>query len=88
MRKNKLFWYQLANKKFAYYYVPNTLKNTRIKFNDPYRSEKRKKTKTLFGKYKTLGKWHYAISVKPSLYPVIGFDIKSHIIFTTDGFQA
>ncbi|HBS85475.1 MAG: hypothetical protein A2W91_16845 [Bacteroidetes bacterium GWF2_38_335] len=88
MRKKKLFWCELANKKFAYYYVPSTLKNPRITFNYPYSSEKRKKkTKILFGKYKSLGKWHYAISAKPSLSPFIGFDIKSHIFFTTDGFQ-
>lgn len=89
MRKKGLFWYELSNRKFAYYYVPATLKNPKIKFSYPYSSEKRKKkTKSLFGKYKSLGKWHYAISARPTLSPFVGFDLKSHLIFTKDGFQA
>lgn len=88
MRKKRLFWYELANRKFAYYYTPSTLKYPKIRFSYPYSGEKRrKKTKSLFGKYKSLGNWHYAISVKPTLYPFVGFDLKSHIIFTTDGFK-
>lgn len=89
MKQRRLYWYELSNKKFAYYYVPNTLRNNRITFNYPYRgNHKKKKTKTLFGKYKSLGNWHYAISSKPSLFPFIGFDLKSHLIFTTNGYQS
>lgn len=87
MRQNRLFWYKLANKKFAYFYVPSTLDNHKIKFEYPYRGNRRKKTKSLFGKYKSLGNWHYAISAKPSLFPFIGFDLKSHIIFTKNGYE-
>jgi hypothetical protein len=89
MKQRRLYWCELSNKKFAYYYVPNTLPNNRITFHYPYRgNHKKKKTKTLYGKYKSLGNWHYAISSKPSLFPFIGFDLKSHLIFTTNGYQS
>jgi hypothetical protein len=44
-----------------------------------------KKRKTIGGTYLNIGYWHYGISVKPLLSPILGYSIKSHIIFTSDG---
>lgn len=88
MKSRGLYWYELANRRFAYFYVPNTLESPKIKFQFPFRGQKGKiKTKSLFGKYKELGKWHYAISARSSITPFTGFELKSHIVFTDNGFK-
>jgi hypothetical protein len=87
MREKRLFWYEMSNKKYAYYYTPNILFKDRVKFEYPYREKRKTKTKSLLGKYKSFGKWHYALSFKPILNPITGFSIKSHLLFTENGFQ-
>lgn len=59
----------------------------KVKFEFPHRTVDRSKTKNLIGKYKKLGKWHFAISAKPMLTPQLGFNLKSHIAFTDDGYN-
>lgn len=88
--KNKGLWkYELANKQFAYYYRQYLLKNDTVEFRFPYRSNKsRPKRKSLLGNAKNVGKWHFAMSAKPLLFPYVGYSLKSHLIFTEDGFKA
>ena len=34
-----------------------------------------------------MGKWHYAMSAQPILAPILCYSLKSHIVFTGDGFS-
>jgi len=88
-RKKRLNWYELANKNLAYYHTTESLPSSKVSFSYPFRSKKAKdKKKNLFGKYLTVGKWHFAVSVKPMLSPYLGFNVRSHIVFTSDGLKA
>lgn len=87
MKNRGMFWYEMSNKRLAYYYTPANLNSFKTKFQYPFRKNNKFKTKNLLGKHKSIGKWHYAVSVKPILSPVLAFSLKSHITFTTDGFN-
>ena len=87
MKNRGMFWYEMANKRFAYYYTPANLTSLKVKFEYPFRNKNKFKTKNLIGKHKDLGKWHFAVSIKPILFPVLGYSLKSHITFTEDGFK-
>ena len=84
MRSRRLSWYLLANGKPAYYFTTKSPFHGKIVFNLPLSGKKKKKLLT--GNYLSLGRWHYAISAQPILTPVLGYSVKSHILFTTDGF--
>lgn len=79
-------WYELANNNLAYYHTNASLPSSKVDFTYPF-SEKKKK-KQLFGKYLTVGKWHYGLSVRVVLHPFIGFKIKTHIVFSENGSKA
>ncbi len=84
MKNSGLFWYELANKRQAYFYP----QKKKISFEYPLREERRrKKLKDLVGRYLTLGKWHFAISSRAITTHILGYSLKSHIIFTSDGFR-
>lgn len=86
-RNNKLNWYELANKNLAYYHTVESLPTSKVNFSYPYRPATTKpKLKSLYGKHFD-NKWHFAVSVKPILTPYLGFNVKSHIVFTTDGLK-
>lgn len=87
MKNRGMFWYKMSNKQLAYFYTPANLDTQKTKFQYPYREKYKIKTKNLIGKYLSVGKWHYAISAKPILSPILAFSLKSHIIFTTNGFD-
>jgi hypothetical protein len=85
-KEKQFLWYDLANKNIAYYHTPTSLPSSKVDFTYPFNNTKKKKQ--LFGKYLTVGKWHFAVSVKPVLHPSIGFHLKSHIVFSKSGFKA
>lgn len=87
MKNRGMFWYEMSNKKLAYYFTPANLNNGKVSFEYPYRKINKLKTKNLIGIYKRKWKWHYAVSVKPILTPILGFSLKNHLAFTNDGFQ-
>lgn len=87
MKNRGMFWYEMSNKKLAYFYTPANLQSLKVKFEFPFRKGPKAKTKNLIGVYKKIWKWHYAISVKPILSPILGFSLKSHLTFTKDGFE-
>lgn len=88
MKSKGLFWYEMANKKQAYFYPLWKLKKNKVSFEYQYRTGRRKKkTKSVVGKYLTLGNWHFALSSKPILFPTVGYSLKSHITFTKNGFE-
>ncbi len=76
--------YEMSNKKIAFY-LPKYSNLEKISFTYPY--SKKKKLKSIVGKFENIGSWHYAISLQTITFPFIGFSLKSHIIFTHDGFK-
>ncbi len=86
LKLKQLYWYDMANKNIAYYHTCTSLPTTKVKFDYPY--SRRSKTKNLFGKHLDIGKWHFAISARSALGPILGFYLKSHLIFTKRGYEA
>lgn len=86
MKNRGMFWFEMANRRLAYFYTPANLSSLKVRFSYPFRKSGYK-TKNLLGIYKKTQKWHYAVSVKPVMFPLVGFSLKSHLTFTTDGFQ-
>lgn len=84
MRERGLSWHNMANRKIAYYFTRKT--DPKIKFEYPRRSSKKNKSKQIFGKHLS-SFWHFALSTKPVLTPQLAFSLKSHIVFTTDGYK-
>lgn len=88
MSDRGLLWHEDAAQMKIYYYPisnPAAFKiRYKLNFNNPLEKEKRK---SLVGDYLDLGNWHFGISAKPTLWPIVGYNIKSHIVFTTDGVQ-
>src|SRR5690606_13133904 len=74
--------YEMSNKRFAYY-LPIYEKIQKIKFTYPYSTKS--KLKTIQGKFEEIGKWHYGASVQPIIFPFVGFSLKSHLLFSSDG---
>lgn len=87
MQNRGMYWYEMANKKNAYYFTLGNLPLQKVKFQFPHRKRGKFKTKNLIGKHKTLGMWHFSISAKPILSPMLAFSLKSHIAFTSNGFN-
>ena len=86
-RNNRLWKHEMSNKKLAYY-LPNYNDLKPISFRYPYSDPKKKdKRKSILGKFEDIGMWHYAVSVQTCLFPIVGFSLKSHLIFTNDGFN-
>jgi len=87
MKDRGMFWYEMSNKQLAYYFTPSNLSGLKVKFEFPHRISRKIKSKKLIGKYKKLGTWHFAVSTKPILFPSLAFSLKSHIVFTNDGYK-
>ncbi|MCA9407823.1 MAG: toll/interleukin-1 receptor domain-containing protein [Candidatus Omnitrophica bacterium] len=87
IKSRGLFWETLASKNLAYFYTPKILPSSKIKFEYPHRKKRKFKTKNLIGRYLTLGQWHFAVSNKTILHPNVCFSLKSHLVFTHDGFK-
>jgi len=84
MKARGLRWHDMSNKKMAYFFTKQI--SPVVKFQYIRRDKKIYKRKSIYGKYLD-SFWHYAISAKPVLTPQLAFSLKSHIIFTTDGFN-
>ena len=84
MKNRKMMWYELANKKYAYYYTTANLSSRKVNYEYPHKIIK-EKTKNLIGQYQGTYMWHFAISIKTILKPHVAFSLKNHITFTNDG---
>lgn len=84
MRERDLYWHNMANNKPAYYFTRKFAPT--IKFQYRHRSKKAIKKKNIFGKHLS-SYWHFALSAKPVLTPQLAFSLKSHIVFTKDGYN-
>lgn len=79
---------ELSGRKYVFYQPKYGHKFPYIEFDYPPATMAKNKRKTLGGTYKrNSGYWHYGISLLPVLFPYIGASIKSHLVFTTDGFK-
>lgn len=87
MKQRRMFWYEMANKKLAYYYTTQNLTTKKVSFDFLFKNKNKvkPKKKNLIGKHLELGLWHYAVSVKPTLSPFLCYSLKNHICFTNDG---
>jgi hypothetical protein len=77
---------KLSGRKFAYF-RPKYNEKESVSFFYPFSSQKKPKRKQIFGRFGKIGFWHYAVSPKTILFPFVGFSLKSHIVFTTNGVQ-
>ncbi|MHB9142549.1 MAG: hypothetical protein ACYC25_11800 [Paludibacter sp.] len=85
MKNRGMFWYEMSNKRLAYYYTTSNLTTLKVRYQFLYRNQNKFKNKNLIGKPNSKGRWHYAISVKPIITPILGFSLKNHLAFTDDG---
>lgn len=87
MRNRGMYWYEMANKKLAYFFTTDNLPSQKVTFDFLFKNKTktRPKKKNLIGKYLELGFWHYAISMKPTITPFLGYSLKNHLCFTVDG---
>jgi len=87
---SNLFWQKgrwkakLSGKKLAFY-RPKLNDKESISFFYQFSAQKKPKRKQIFGKFENIGFWHYAVSPQAILFPIVGFSLKSHIVFTTNG---
>lgn len=86
MRKRGMSIYEMSGRRFAYYRQVYDLKHTQIEIS-PRKNKKRSKKKAITGKHKSYI-WHYALSARILTSPLIGYDLKSHIVFSSDGKEA
>ena len=83
-----MFWYEMSNKKLAYYFTPANLNTGKVRFEYPYRIINKTKTKNLIGIYKKKGNGIMLSLLSQSPYPLSGLiSLKNHLVFTNDGFQ-
>ena len=75
----------ISNKRLAFYRERGKTRFRDEEIYYKFSSQQKPRHKRLGGKYLDKGSWHYAISVKPLLFPVIGVSIQSHLLFTSDG---
>ncbi len=86
MRKRGMLIYEMSGKRYAYYKQVYDSKHRLIEIT-PSKNKKRSKKKAITGKHKNYI-WHYALSARILTHPLVGYDLKSHIVFTTDGKDA
>jgi hypothetical protein len=76
-----LLVYKMSNNIRAYYLLRKD-ESKKVQFFYPDTStKKRKNINGIFNEFY----WHYAVSLRTILSPFVGFSIKSHLIFTSDG---
>lgn len=83
MKSKRASWYELSAKRSCYYYSVGVKDKVSFVIND------NKKTKNLIGHYKISplesGYWHFGITAKALIDPILCFSLKSHILFSNDG---
>lgn len=77
---------ELSGKKKAFYYPKYGDKFPKITFEFPKPTTTKAKKKALGGKFKDKC-WHYSVSLKAMLSPYVGVSVKSHLVFSSDGYN-
>lgn len=86
MRKRGMLIYEMSGRRFAYYKQVYDFKHKQIEIS-PRKNKIRAKKKAITGKHKNYI-WHYALSARILAQPLVGYDLKSHIVFSSDGKEA
>lgn len=82
--KNKgLFIYEMSGKRYAYYQPVFDSKH-HYGYLKKQTKNNQNRRKYITGKYKE-NIWHYALSTRIMIKPILGYDLKSHIVFSKDG---
>lgn len=81
MREGGLFWYELSSKRICYFYPKGKKDKVRFEYDG-----NQKKQKNLIGNFKD-AYWHFGITAKVVLSPELGYILKSHILFSDDGYN-
>jgi hypothetical protein len=91
LRARKVPVFTFANKASAFYFLKGQVPEDRVWFRRPNDT---RSYRDVIG-FKTIGRgegipsalryWHYALEAKPSTHPVVGFTMKSHVLFSDDG---
>lgn len=94
MRKRGMMHYEMSGKRYAYYRQVEDLKDKQAEnmkhkmyIIPSIKKKKRPKKKAITGKHKSVI-WHYALSARVLTYPLVSYDLKTHIIFTSNGKDA
>jgi len=92
MRSRQFPEYELSNRTRCFWFQKNAIPDDTIHFTGV---DGRRTTRQVVG-FKSLKVtkdglipkryWHYGFQAKSSLYPFVGFCLKSHVLFTNDGF--
>jgi hypothetical protein len=92
MRSRQLPEYELSNRTRCFWFQKNAVPDDTIHFSGV---DGRRTTRQVVG-FKSLKAtkdglfpkryWHYGFQAKVSLYPFVGFCLKSHVLFTNDGY--
>ena len=92
MRSRQFPEYELSNRTKCFWFQKNAVRDDTIHFTGV---DGRRTTRQVVG-FKSLKAtkdglipkryWHYGFQAKASLYPFVGFSLKSHVLFTNDGF--
>jgi len=82
MFRNGLSRHKMAGKQDCFFYKLDKTKAVKVRADYPGG----KTLRTLFGKFFD-DSWHFGISFKVLLEPFLCYSIKSHLIFTTNGFN-
>ena len=83
LKEKGLLVYEMSGKRYAYYQpIYNGIhRNINLNCKTRYNRTRRKQ---ITGKFKDYF-WHYALSTRILTSPILGYDLKSHIVFTKDG---
>jgi hypothetical protein len=90
MRKRGLLLHEMANSACSFYFVKDQLEKDKINFIGIEGKPAHRKIMG-FRRMKTrdgvdrMRHWHYAISAKPQLYPVLSYSVRGHVLFSDDG---
>ncbi len=78
-----MYWYELSSRRQCYYFPIGRKDKVVFRYFD------KKKTKNLLGKFKIneikSGYWHFGVTVRVLLNPLVSFSLKSHILFSDEG---
>jgi hypothetical protein len=83
MEKNGLHYYEMSSGKLCYYFRLNTIPKNKVKITY---SIKFTRTKNLIGSHLG-GHWHFGITSMTKLFPFLCYSLRSHILFSDDGFE-
>jgi hypothetical protein len=90
MKKRGLALHEMANSTCSFYFVKGQLDKDKINFTgiDGKMSHRNimgfRRMKSSDGTER-MRHWHYALSARPQLYPVLSYSVRGHVLFSDDG---